>query len=237
MNPSVGQILEAITAVNAEHVIVLPNNPQRALRGRERGGESTKDVRVIETDSVPEGIAGAFAFDATRSADENEAGMREAIDAVTAAEITRASRDATVDGVTAAEGDFLAIVDGTAVSADESLWVVLDALLDRFAGDGLTYVQLIRGEGAPDARTSCARSLAAREIEVDVQLGRPAALPAPPLRRVSRVARPPRRGQRGLPLVARAPARAPAGTRGRGCRRERLRRAAGGRASSRRTSS
>ena len=60
-----------------------------------------------------------------------------------------------MDGVTASEGDFLAIVDGTALSADESLWVVLDALLDRFAGDGLSYVQLIRGEGAP-RRTSCA---------------------------------------------------------------------------------
>ena len=170
MNPSVGQILEAITAVNAEHVIVLPNNPNVRFAAENAASESTKDVRVIETDSVPEGIAGAFAFDATRSADENEAGMREAIAAVTAAEITRASRDATVDGVTAAEGDYLAILDGEAVSADGSLWVVLDALLERFAGDDLTYVQLIRGEGAPTEEELRAH-LAEREIEADVSWG------------------------------------------------------------------
>jgi DAK2 domain fusion protein YloV len=170
MNPSVGQILEAITAVNAEHVIVLPNNPNVRFAAENAAAESTKDVRVIGTASVPEGIAGAFAFDASRSADENEAGMREAIDAVTAAEITRASRDATVDGVTASAGDFLAIVDGTALSADESLWVVLDALLDRFAGDGLSYVQLIRGEGAPE-EDELRERLAARGIEADVSWG------------------------------------------------------------------
>ncbi len=170
MNPSVGQILEAITAVNAEHVIVLPNNPNVRFAAENAASESTKDVRVIATDSVPEGIAGAFAFDASLPADENEAAMREAIEAVTAAEITRASRDATVDGITATEGDFLAILDGQAFSADESLWVVLDALLDRFARDGLTYVQLIRGEDAPTDEELRER-LTERGIEADVSWG------------------------------------------------------------------
>ena len=170
MNPSVGQILEAITAVNAEHVIVLPNNPNVRFAA-ERGGGVDEGRARHRTDSVPEGIAGAFAFDASRSADENEAAMREAIDAVTAAEITRASRDATVDGVTATEGDFLAIVDGQALSADESLWVVLDALLDRFARDGLSYVQLIRGEGAPEDDELRERLATERGIEADVSWG------------------------------------------------------------------
>ena len=61
-------------------------------------------------------------------------------------------------------------VDGTALSADESLWVVLDALLDRFAGDGVSYVQLIRGEGAPE-EDELRERLAARGIEADVSWG------------------------------------------------------------------
>jgi hypothetical protein len=150
MNPSVGQILEAVTAVNTEHVIVLPNNPNVRLAAENAARESTKDVRVIATSSVPEGIAGAFAFDAAHGVDENERAMRDAIEAVATAEVTRASRTATVDGVTAAEGDYLGLVDGKATAAGPDLWVVLDALLERFVSEGRTYVQILRGDGAPD---------------------------------------------------------------------------------------
>ena len=169
-NPSVGQILEAITAVNAESVIVLPNNPNIRLAADNAAAESTKDVRVIATDSVPEGIAGAFAFDARNDVDTNEAAIREAIAAVDAAEITRASRDATVDGVTAAEGDFLGLVDGRALAADTDLWVVLDAILDRFEGNGRAYVTVLRGEGAPETGEIEAR-LAARGLDGQVTSG------------------------------------------------------------------
>ncbi len=79
MNPSVGQILEAVTAVNADHVIVLPNNPNVRLAAENAARESTKDVRVIETGSVPEGIAAAFEFDAAKDVDANEAAMRETL--------------------------------------------------------------------------------------------------------------------------------------------------------------
>ena len=76
MNPSVGQILEAITAANAEHVIVLPNNPNVRLAAENAASESTKDVRVVPTASVPEGIAAAFAFDAGADVDANEAAIQ-----------------------------------------------------------------------------------------------------------------------------------------------------------------
>ena len=99
MNPSVGQILEAITAANAEHVIVLPNNPNVRLAAENAASESTKDVRVVPTASVPEGIAAAFAFDAGADVDANEAAIQEALAPVVAAEVTVASRDATVDGI------------------------------------------------------------------------------------------------------------------------------------------
>jgi len=170
MNPSVGQILEAITAVNAEQVVVLPNNPNVRLASENAAAESTKAVRVLSTDTIPEGIAAAFAFDAARSLEENGEAMRAAFEGVTAAEITRASRDATVDGVTAKEGDFLAILDGRAFVSDVSLRVVLDTLFDRFEADGRTYVQLIRGEGAPSEEELRER-LDGRSLEADVSDG------------------------------------------------------------------
>jgi DAK2 domain fusion protein YloV len=170
MNPSVGQILEAVTAVNTDHVIVLPNNPNVRLAAENAAAESTKDVRVIATASVPEGIVAAFEFDPSRSVDANEAVMRDAAAAIEAGEITRASRDATVDGVTAAEGDFLALVDGRAVTAGADFWAVFDALLERFAADGRGYVHMLRGEDAPGDDELRAHA-EAHGIEADVSPG------------------------------------------------------------------
>jgi dihydroxyacetone kinase-like predicted kinase len=158
MNPSVGQILEAITAANAEHVIVLPNNPNVRLAAENAAGESTKDVRVVATATVPEGVAGAFAFDAGADVDANEAEIRDALALVVAAEVTVASRDATVDGLAVSAGEYLAILDGRAFATSGDLWTVVDALLRRFADDGLSLVHLFRSEGAPEEGELVARA-------------------------------------------------------------------------------
>lgn len=157
MNPSVGQILEAITAANAEHVIVLPNNPNVRLAAENAASESTKDVRVVPTASVAEGIAGAFAFDAGANVDANEAAIHDALAPVVAAEVTVASRDATVDGLAVTAGEYLAIVDGRAFATSGDLWTVVDALLRRFADDGLSLVHVFRSEGAPEESELAAR--------------------------------------------------------------------------------
>ena len=150
MNPSVGQILEAVTAANAEHVIVLPNNPNVRLAAENAASESSKNVRVVPTASVPEGIAAAFAFDAAVDVDTNEAAMHEVLEPLVAAEVAVASRAASVDGVAVREGQYLAMLHGRAFAADDELWAVVDALLERFASDGLTLVNVFRGEGAPE---------------------------------------------------------------------------------------
>ena len=170
MNPSVGQILEGITAANADHVLVLPNNPNVRLAAENAARESTKDVRVIGTGSVPEGIAAAFAFDAQAAIDTNETAMLDALSSITAAEITIASRDATVDGVTAVAGDYLALVDGRAFAAGADLWAVLDSLLLRFADDGLSFVNVLRGEGAPEEDELVGR-IEGRGLEASVMWG------------------------------------------------------------------
>jgi hypothetical protein len=170
MNPSVGQILEGITAVNADRVIVLPNNPNVRLAAENAAAESTKDVRVVATGSVPEGVVAAFEFDAAQDVDANEAAMRRAIEGLAVAEVVAASRDATVDGISAAAGDFLAMLDGRAFAAAPELDAVLDPLLDRFAEDGRSLVQVLRGEGSPDA-AEIERRIEARGMEPDVKWG------------------------------------------------------------------
>jgi fatty acid kinase len=171
-NPSVGQLLEAITAANAEHVIVLPNDPNVRLAAERAGVESTKDVRVVATRSIPEGIAAALPFDPSVEVDANEEAMRAAARVVTVAEITRASRTASVDGLTVHEGEYLALLGGRAFARGDDLWAVLDALLDRFAADGQSFVQVLRGSGAPEEVELTDRYASrAPGLEIDVQWG------------------------------------------------------------------
>ena len=119
---------------------------------------------------MPEGIVAAFEFDAGCGRRRQRGGDAEAIDGLAVGEIVRASRDATIDGVTAAEGDFLAMLDGRAFAARPELWAVVDQLLDRFAADGRSLVQVLRGEGAPEAEEIESR-IEARGLEPDVKWG------------------------------------------------------------------
>ncbi len=171
-NPSVGQLLEAITAVNADHVIVLPNDSNVALAAEHAAAESTKDVRVIATRSIPEGIAAALPFDPAAGVDVNEQAMRAAAAAVAAAEITRASRSTTVDGIAVREGEYLALLGGRAFATGDDVWAVLDPLGERCAAGGQSFVQILLGEGAPDD-DQIAERYAGRTpgLEIDVQWG------------------------------------------------------------------
>jgi DAK2 domain fusion protein YloV len=169
MNPSVGQIHEAITAVNAESVVVLPNNGNVRLAAEKAAAESTRDVRVVPTDSIAQGVAVAFHFDPGVGPDENERAMRAALDGLATAEIARASRDATVDGIRVAEGSWLGLVDGRAVAAGDDLLGVLDAVLDRLVTDRHSVVTVLLGEGAPGRETVLERIRERHPgLEVDV---------------------------------------------------------------------
>ena len=148
MNPSVGEIVEAIREANAESVVVLPNDRNVILAAREAGRIAGTRVEVIETRSVAHGMAALVPFDpmagATASRSRQDVDtvvrhMREAARDSHAIEVTHATRDTTIGDVTVARGDAIALLDGTlAARADDALEALDRAarqLLER-AGDG-----------------------------------------------------------------------------------------------------
>jgi uncharacterized protein len=172
MNPSVAEIYEAITAVTAERVVVLPNNRNVVLAAENAARESTKDVRVIPTASVPEGLAATIAFDPAGTADENQDAMRAASEGVVTGEVTVASRDTTVEGVAVREGEWLGLVDHVPVASAPDQDVVTDAVLDRLLADGRSYLTVLYAEGAPAEDDLRARITARHpDVEVDVRWG------------------------------------------------------------------
>ena len=147
MNPSTAQLLEAVDAVPAPEVVILPNNKNIIAVAEQVDALTSKTVRVLPTRSITQGFAALLAYDPQASADDNVAVMREHAEAVVNGEITRAVRDSTCDAGPIAEGDWLGISrDGIRVVAAE-LGEAASQLLDQLI-DGHELVTIIEGEGA-----------------------------------------------------------------------------------------
>ena len=125
MNPSVRDLMDAIDRTAADTVYVLPNNKNIVPAARQAAEQSTKSVHVVQTVSIPQGIAALFDFNAEADADENFKSMEEARQEVKTGEITRAARDAAIEGVEVREGQFLALLDGRPRAAGDELNQVL----------------------------------------------------------------------------------------------------------------
>ena len=160
MNPSTELLLQAIEAVSADEVVLLPNNKniipvahQSAEAAMSGGAESAKKVLVLETTSIPEGIAALSAYDPQADASENLAAMQAETSELAVGEVTQAVRNTKVEGREISEGDFIAISGGKIVSAAATPAVAACELLDEIISPEHELLTLFAGEPA-DAETT-----------------------------------------------------------------------------------
>jgi hypothetical protein len=153
MNPSTQQIADAVAAVNADQVVVLPNNKNIIPVAEQVDAVSPKSVRVVPTRGVPEGFAALIAYDPEADLDANVAGMVDAAAAVAAGEVTRAVRDSTCDVGPIAEGDYLGIARSGIRAVAPTVADAAIGLLADLLGDDSEIVTIIEGEGATAADT------------------------------------------------------------------------------------
>lgn len=108
MNPSTDDILNAIMKTPAKVVFVLPNN-KNIIMAAEQAAPLAKDrdVRVLPTKTIPQGISAMLMFDETASADENQMNMLSAAENVETAQVTFAARDSEVDGKPIKQGEII----------------------------------------------------------------------------------------------------------------------------------
>ena len=149
MNPSVGEIADAVARANARVVVVLPNDRNVVLAARE-AAKLAGDVRVevIPTSSVASGMAAVAAFDPMRPVEETVARMGEAASGARALEVTSATRDAIVDGASVSAGEAIALLDGKLVAHGRSHVDVLGEAAARLEGAGI--VTLYGGAGVAE---------------------------------------------------------------------------------------
>lgn len=150
MNPSAGDIAEAIASAPVDDVLVLPNNSNVVLTAEQAAGLGDKRVHVVPTTTVQAGLCAAFAYQHEASLEENEAAMLEAFADVATGEVTTASRTVSLDGVDVVEGQWLGLVDGKAVVSDADFDTVVDSVVDVLLAGGSSLLNALVGEGGPE---------------------------------------------------------------------------------------
>ncbi len=155
MNPSTAELLETVQRVNADQVVVLPNNKNIIPVAEQLDALTEKIVVVVPTRSMPEALAALVAYDAGSSASDNAAEMTDAAASVVTGEVTRAVRASTSSVGTINEGDWLGLVRGDGIVAvASSVESVAMALLDAIVGESAELVTVITGADADDAATT-----------------------------------------------------------------------------------
>jgi DAK2 domain fusion protein YloV len=175
MNPSTAQILEAVSACNADSVIVLPNNKNIVPVARQVDSLTDKAVEVVPTTSVVEALAALVAYDPDDALGANTAEMTEAIARVRAGEVTRAVRDAVAECGPVREGEWLAIArDGGIVATAGDAVSACTALLDRLVDEDSEIVTVVVGADAKPPDTARIREhlkLAHPQVECECHEG------------------------------------------------------------------
>ena len=136
MNPSVGDLLEAVEQAPSDNVLLLPNNKNVVGTAGEVPGLTSKNVRVIPTVSMQHGIAAMLALTPDDDIDSNAAAMNEALETIQDGAVFQATRDVSIGGVDVIEGQYTGLVGGTVRCCGEDLEAVLIETVSGSAEEG-----------------------------------------------------------------------------------------------------
>jgi uncharacterized protein len=171
MNPSTEELLAAVNAVDARQVILLPNNSNVILSARQVSGLSDKEVFVVPTESMPQGIAALLGFNFEADFESNCESMNEAATHIQTAEITTAIRTVNIGGVRVREGDFIGLVNGNLVIAGQDMDYVIRETLQRMNIDRYEIVTLYFGEGVIEQQAEAtARSIKEKYSHLEIEV-------------------------------------------------------------------
>ena len=144
MNPSTQDILEVVNQVPAETVFVLPNNKNIIMAAQQVDALTPKNVVVIESKTIPQGITAMLSFNPEGTVEENTEALTEALGMVETMQITYAARNSDFDGHLIHEGDYLAIWNGL-FGTSKDIKVLLKSLAEKVRDEGREYITIYYG--------------------------------------------------------------------------------------------
>jgi len=171
MNPSTEDILKAINEVHAEHIIVLPNNKNIIMSAKQVLDITDKDVTIIESTSIPQGITALTVINEDSSLEENLKNINEAINHTKSASVTYAIRDAEMEGKKIKEGNVLGLIENKINYIGENYYDALEYLLDEMIDDKSELITIIYGNGIADEEIKAhAEEIEVKHSNLDVQV-------------------------------------------------------------------
>ena len=172
MNPSTEDMLNAIANVNAEHIFILPNNSNIIMAANQAAIlTEDKDIIVIPTKTVPQGITALVNYIPDLSAEENKETMTAEIGNVKTGQVTYAVRDTEIDGFTIKENDYMGIGDKTILSVGTDLKTTTIELLESMIDEDSAIVSIYFGSDASvESASEIAEVIEEKYSEVEVEI-------------------------------------------------------------------
>ncbi len=175
MNPSTEDMLNAIDKVNADTIFILPNNKNIVLAANQAASLTEgKNVVVIPTKTVPQGITSIINFVPDASVEDNVAAMNEAIALVRTGQVTYAVRDTVIDDKEIKQGDYMGIGDSGILSVGEDLKNVTISMIDEMVDDEISLVSIYYGSDVSEEEANAISEEVLKkhsDIDVEVQSG------------------------------------------------------------------
>ena len=162
MNPSTESILKEINKVPAEVVFVLPNNKNIIMAAQQCVGLTEKEVVVVPTATIPQGITAMMAVDLEQEPQEILETMTASIENVSTAQITYAARNSDFDGFAINEGDYLSLMNGKLFGTDKDIAALLEKLAQEAAERKAEFVTVFYGEDVTEEQAAQAEEIFAR---------------------------------------------------------------------------
>ena len=160
MNPSTEDILREIARTPAEVVFVLPNNKNIIMAAQQCVGlVEGKEVVVVPTRTVPQGISAMLVLDPEADTESNAAAMEEARKNVRTSEITYAARDSDFDGFEIHEGDYMALADGQLFGTDQAIGALLERLAQADSQQNAEFISIFYGEDVTEEQAGQALAI------------------------------------------------------------------------------
>lgn len=148
MNPSTEELLDAVSKIPVDEIIVLPNNKNIIMAANQVLPLTNKTVRVIPSQSVPQGLAALSSFNLGDTLEQNVDDMTNAMADVQSIEITEAVRDVELNGIAVVTGDVIGVLNGDLVAAGSDLADVVHRALMSIANGGAELITVFVGEDA-----------------------------------------------------------------------------------------
>jgi len=159
MNPSTQDILEVVNRVPAETVFVLPNNKNIIMAAQQVDPLTPKNVVVIESKTIPQGVTAMLNFNPDAGVEENQQTMTESLSTVDTMQITYAARDSDFDGYMIHEGDYLALSGGAMFGTGRDIKVLLKSLAEKVRDEGKEYITIYYGADITEKQAQKAADL------------------------------------------------------------------------------